>query len=674
MSEPCDAAPIELSSARQDHAAPSEVSNAPKASGVLKPYLLTLCILTSTLLAFQFFRLFSLVAYRAEFTDLPAKVIFSSVLRGLRFDLSSTFLFLGLPIWMLLLPLRQAGRTRFRNATAWAAFGVWTVMTWIMAIDVGYYTDVSRHIGTEIAAAENDWIFIWSSIIFDFWWAILLMGGLSAAAGFGWRAAIRKLCVFPSPTVSAWIVFALLPVVAVIAIRGGFQRRPITTISASKNASHRQAYLSLNGVFSLTHSLRPSSEIPVNFYPFDDALASVKPWIKSERETVTDPEYPLMRIRKPAPRSGRQPNVIIILLEGVRDDSVDVLRRDNNLPPIGATPELDAFSESARVYTRFYANGQRSINGITAMLCGLPTLPGVPYLGRGMEQNRIAYIPSIFRSAGYETIFIQGSVRDSFHVDSIAELSGFSEYYSAEDITQSKAHADHDDPYGAWDYDMLMKMHERCVAHHRSGKPFFGFAFTLSTHRPHHVPLPRWEKFTAADSPHWKYLNTIYYLDWSLGEFFRLAQTEGYLDNSIVVIVSDHYIGNIETNPSDLTLLHRIPCIIRGPGIDAGLDPVIASQADIMPTLMDLCGVPGPHTGTGVSLVEPGVMNRALCIQGDTKLWIEPDGWVAAVNQQLSEKSPDNPKADEMLNTLLSWQQVVITLHRRNRLCAPTVD
>ena len=290
MSDPCDAAPVEPLTASQPQPAPSNASAAKRVRGALLPYCTALIVFASSLIAFQFFRLFTLVAYRAEFAGLPAKTILSSVARGVRFDLSSTFLFLGLPLWLLVLPLKQTERTRFRTAAAWIAFGVWTLMTWVMAIDAGYFSDVSRHIGTEIAAAENDWIFIWSSIIFDFWWAIILIGSLSAAAGVGWRAILRKHNRFPSPSVSAWILFALLPVVAVIAVRGGFQRRPITTISASKNTSHRQAYLTLNGVFALTHSLRPSGEIPVNFYEFSDALATVMPWMQSKREAAVDPD------------------------------------------------------------------------------------------------------------------------------------------------------------------------------------------------------------------------------------------------------------------------------------------------------------------------------------------------------------------------------------------------
>jgi hypothetical protein len=103
------------------------------------------------------------------------------------------------------------------------------------------------------------------------------------------------------------------------------------------------------------------------------------------------------------------------------------------------------------------------MDGLAALVAGIPTLPGTAYIGMGMEQNRMAYLGHMAEQEGYATIFLQSSKRASFHVDSIAAMAGFKTYLGAEDIPAT-GHAENITERGAWDYDMLHEANRQFAA------------------------------------------------------------------------------------------------------------------------------------------------------------------------------------------------------------------
>ncbi len=97
-------------------------------------------------------------------------------------------------------------------------------------------------------------------------------------------------------------------------------------------------------------------------------------------------------------------------------------------------------------------------------------------------------------------------------------------------------------------------------------------------------------------------------LDRALTDYLRDAEAAGLLSDTIVAIVGDHGEGFGEHD----TLHHgrrvyeelvRVPMSIRGPGLPEG---VVAdgsvSTADLLPTLLELLGLPAPEGIDGVSL------------------------------------------------------------------------
>jgi arylsulfatase A-like enzyme len=96
------------------------------------------------------------------------------------------------------------------------------------------------------------------------------------------------------------------------------------------------------------------------------------------------------------------------------------------------------------------------------------------------------------------------------------------------------------------------------------------------------------------------YLACISYADAMLGRVLSALESSSYVDNTIVVLWSDHgyHLGE-KGQWGKHTLWERtsnVPFIWAGPGVaDGATTDVTASLIDIYPTLVEMCGLPQPH-------------------------------------------------------------------------------
>jgi arylsulfatase A-like enzyme len=156
------------------------------------------------------------------------------------------------------------------------------------------------------------------------------------------------------------------------------------------------------------------------------------------------------------------------------------------------------------------------------------------------------------------------------------------------------------------------------------GRPFFAFLNYMDAHVPYGTP-PEWEqRFVADPDPRVnRYDAALAALDSQLGVLFDSLTARGVLNNTVVIVTSDHgeHLGDhgIDDHANSLyAQLLRVPLVVRFPGrVPNGrrIDQAV-STIDLAPTILDLAGLPANPGFVGRSLRRfwdgPGVIGDSV--------------------------------------------------------------
>ena len=125
---------------------------------------------------------------------------------------------------------------------------------------------------------------------------------------------------------------------------------------------------------------------------------------------------------------------------------------------------------------------------------------------------------------------------------------------------------------------------------HKDG-PFFVYYTSVLTHEPRvetpdpNKPRSRWPAGLKSN---------VEYLDHLMGKLLAALKAEGLDDNTLVIFMGDNGTGG-EGKGTATELGARVPCIIRGPGVQRGVvSRAVADLTDIMPTLAEFAGATLP--------------------------------------------------------------------------------
>lgn len=295
------------------------------------------------------------------------------------------------------------------------------------------------------------------------------------------------------------------------------------------------------------------------------------------------------RTPRPAPL-----NVVLITLDTLRAD---------HLGAYGATtvrtPNLDRLASQGVVFDQVMTTAPLTLPAHSSIMTGhFPPRHGVRDNGGfflGPEQVTLA---EILTGQGYQT----GATVGAFVLDSKWGLDqGFQAYQDDFDLTNVKAMslASVKRP-GNEVVDLALKWMEG-VADQR----FFAWLHLYDPHAPYESPEP----FRSQYRGH-PYRGAIAFTDAQVGRVFDFLDQRGLSDNTIVIVTADHGEGLGEHGEETHGFFiyessMRVPLIVRAPGRD--ITPRRVTQpvrtVDIMPTVLDLLGVPLPEPVEGASLV-----------------------------------------------------------------------
>lgn len=558
----------------------------------MTPWQKSLLYFGLALALFSLFRFVLYLSYRRYFSRLSAGQTLWAFMHGVRFDAAIIAIFFVVPVLLINLPLKIFASYWWQQPLAWILWAMTALMGVVLAADIVYFGFVERHIGAELIAVDNDLGEMVRLALTSYLAAVIAYVALCVGLAVLWWHIATYPTVVPGPgvlgAVKGVMVFVALLFGLVMTGRGWtFHGKAISVVHAFTSGNTAAGNLIMNGLYSGVMASDASRAVNHRFFDPQEARRIV-----AENYPPTTGDYPFLRQYAP---KNTHPNVVFVLLESWSFHYVDALAGGH----FRVTPNFDALVKQSLCFTHAYSHGQRSMEGIQATLTGIPKLIGRPYLGKGLEANNISRLGAIAQRHGYHTMFMQSSRRGSFRMDAVAQTAGFKEYYGMEDIPIL---LDYPNPRASafgWDYETLMFLDSK-LAHAR--EPFLAYVFTGTTHEPFTRLPPRFEKRPHGDLTEDGFLNTLYYSDWSLGEFMQAAAKSDWSKNTVFVFVADHPIGKLGIK-NVLDRVH-IPLLIYAPGlVKPATNDVVASHLDLFPTLMDLMGFDDPFSALGESLL-----------------------------------------------------------------------
>jgi phosphoglycerol transferase MdoB-like AlkP superfamily enzyme len=594
-------------------------------------------------------RLLLLWRYPEQFASLGNGMLLQAFANGLRFDGAVVARLFALPLLLMWLPLRGLDRRRWFDPFAWLLYLITLALVLLLAGDIIYYEHVQRHVSYELILLENDLAFLLEFALKTQLAGIVAFLLFAVALGWVWW---RLLAIPLRPAGYAPLKYIGLFFLLAVIGRGGVSGKVIEIIDAYGSGNAAYGNLSLNGAFTTIVFALNMEAVDHHFYPQQEAVAIV-----NGKQSMLDPDYPMLRRYEGEP-NGR--NLVFVLLESWSFDYVDSFAGGG----YGVTPHFDALAHDGLRFTRFYAAGQRSIEGVQATLTGIPALKGLPRIDAGIGVSNISRLGSLAQQQGYSTLFIQSSARDSFKISSIAAATGFQQFYGMEDIPLQ---LDYPEPEGAifgWDYDTLQFMKQKLDA---LKPPFLAYAFTGTTHEPYPRLPAKFEVRPHGTNDENGYLNALKYADWSLGQFMAAARQTDWFDNTIFIFTADHT-NHFQKGQGLLQRFH-IPFLIYAPGLFDGAErQVIGSQLDVMPTIIDLLGLNREFAALGSSLLRKEHGGEAFLTLGANQIGLITDN--AYLRHDLVRRIDGQgtiPELEWMERRLLAMDQLSYELLQANR-------
>ena len=376
------------------------------------------------------------------------------------------------------------------------------------------------------------------------------------------------------------VSFLLITTLCIGGIRGDFKKstRPINILDASRYTKNSgQADVVLNTPFAIIRTWNTNTFKKVNLVSKEQVDSLLVP-IKEYKNNPTT-----------------KPNIVIFIIESFAREYNGAFNKGTKIPNYeGYTPFVDSLAQHSLIFTNAYANGWKSIHGMSSVIAGIPSFQNA-FTSSPYPKQKIESLVSTLKSQGYDTSFFHGAPNGSMGFLGFGNILGYDHYYGKNEYNND---ADFDGVWGIWDEPFFQYFNKTLS---QKKQPFMGTMFTVSSHEPYKIPEKYEGKFPKGKV---NINQCIGYTDMALKRFFAAAKKEPWYKNTIFVLVADH--GNTiaydeyrkEFNK------HTVPILFFSPDKKyVGVNNDWANQIDIYPTLLDMIGYKKPFRSWGRSLI-----------------------------------------------------------------------
>ncbi|CAH1856524.1 LTA synthase family protein [Convivina intestini] len=374
-------------------------------------------------------------------------------------------------------------------------------------------------------------------------------------------------------------------------------------------------------------------------------------------------------------------NVFVIHLESFQQFLIDYKVDGQEV-----TPNLNQFyhDQNTLSYDNFYNQvGQGKTSDAEMMqensLYGLATGSAMVKYG---TNNTFEAMPAVLAQQGYTSAAFHGDVGTFWNRNNTYKSFGYNYYFSKEFYPNAKK-SSNNVGYGLKDK-IFLKDSAQYIE--QLPQPFYAKLITVTNHYPYELDKQNiaFPATKTGDNTVDGYVQTAHYLDQAFGEFIDYMKKAGLYDNSVFVLYGDHYgisenhqpaiaqlLGKSSVNNYDLAQFQKVPFMIHATGLEGGVDHTYGGEIDMMPTLLDLLGVPtNGMTMFGHDLLSKADSQVVVFRSGD---WVTPKymkyrnqyfntetGETLNINQDPELKAAAK-KAQDYADKSLSYSDKIIT-------------
>ncbi|ADQ14137.1 LTA synthase family protein [Halanaerobium hydrogeniformans] len=289
-------------------------------------------------------------------------------------------------------------------------------------------------------------------------------------------------------------------------------------------------------------------------------------------------------------------NVIMIQVESLDERIINFTQEGKEVVPF-----LNSFKEESIYFEDFYA--QKVNASFDADLSVLTSLYPVnrSYVYRDIDLSNFASLPKLLNERNYQTLAFHNNNKEFFNRGEAYPALGFDNFYSKEDFSEEIFVLPEERSLGVNDYDFFNQAAEIIIDAEQQDEPFLAFMISLTCHTPFNFyPEDGVDDFEGVNSNFvLDYFKSINFTDSALENFFQKLEQAGILDNTLVVIYSDHE-SEVDTpeysSDRDFNLWRNIkkpdhvPLFISHPDLESQISNNPGTTTDLSPTVLDLLG------------------------------------------------------------------------------------
>ncbi len=536
---------------------------------------------------------------------------------GLSFDTPAILYVNALFLLCSILPLFINTTKKFQKIVFWIYFIPNLIAYATNFVDLIYYRFTFSRASLaslESISGESNKLLLLLSFVKDYWHVFLLF----FACSYLWIKLYKRVELIHIPpknkkgyVFSSILMLLVFATLTVGGIRGDFKHstRPLNLVDAGRHVNvAEQANMVLNTPFSIIRTINKN-----NFKKRNEVSEAF----------IEQAFHPIKQYNR---KVDKKPNVVVIIIESFGREYLGSFNKNiKEENYIGYTPFLDSLANHSMIFPNGFANGRKSIHGMSSVLAGIPSFK-TAYTSSSYANQKVESLVSILNSMGYDTSFFHGAPNGSMGFLGFGNILGFDHYYGKNEY---KNDDDFDGVWGVWDEPFLEYMNDELS---KKKEPFMGTVFTVTSHAPFNIPEKYEGKFPEGDLDMHK---CVGYTDYALKKFFTEASKQPWFNNTIFAITADHSNQTFYKEYKKTVNRFSVPIMFYDPnGKFIGEDHSFAQQMDIPATILDIVGYNKPFRSWGRSLVGDSIQKPfAVTHSGNNLLYLQ-DEYITLLSNQ----------------------------------------